>query len=95
VVEHADLGYETRLSGYTAPDHPRRQVPVLQNWPPGYRTPLAEGSHTASLATQFGCHYTSKGGNYMGELDKNGARKLKQNKTITETNLGVNLFFIT
>jgi hypothetical protein len=50
--------------------------------------PPTEGSQTASLATQFGYHYTSKGGNCMGGLDKNDARKLKQNKVITKTNLG-------
>jgi hypothetical protein len=32
--------------------------------------PPIEGSQTARLATQFGCPYTSKGGNYMGGLDK-------------------------
>jgi hypothetical protein len=31
----------------------------------------------------------------MDGLGKNDARKLKQNKTITKTKLGVNLFFIT
>jgi hypothetical protein len=29
VVDRAGLGYGTELSGYTAPDHPRGQVPVL------------------------------------------------------------------
>jgi hypothetical protein len=29
VVERAGLGYGTKLNGYTALDHPRRQVPVL------------------------------------------------------------------
>jgi hypothetical protein len=29
VVERAGLRYETRLSGYTAPDHPWRRVSIL------------------------------------------------------------------
>jgi hypothetical protein len=29
VVERAGPRYGTRLSGYTAPDHPRRQVSIL------------------------------------------------------------------
>jgi hypothetical protein len=29
VVEHASLGYGTRLSGYMALDHPRRRVSIL------------------------------------------------------------------
>jgi hypothetical protein len=40
--------------------------------------PPTEGSQTVSLATQFGCHNTNKGGNCKGGLDKNDARKLKQ-----------------
>jgi hypothetical protein len=43
---------------------------------PRLSDPPTEGSQTASLATQFGCHYTSKGGNCKGGLDKNDARKL-------------------
>jgi hypothetical protein len=35
------------------------------------------------------------GGDLLGGLNKNDARKLKQNKTITKTKLGVDLFFIT
>jgi hypothetical protein len=29
VVERAGLGYGTKLSGYTAPDHPRERAPIL------------------------------------------------------------------
>jgi hypothetical protein len=29
VVECAGLRYETRLSGYMTPDHPRRQATIL------------------------------------------------------------------
>jgi hypothetical protein len=29
VVERVGLGYGTKLNGYTALDHPRRQVPIL------------------------------------------------------------------
>jgi hypothetical protein len=29
VVERVGLRYGTRLSGYMAPDHPRRQVPIF------------------------------------------------------------------
>jgi hypothetical protein len=28
-VEHAGLGYGTKLSGYIAPDHPRERAPIL------------------------------------------------------------------
>jgi hypothetical protein len=35
------------------------------------------------------------GGDLLGGLNKNDARQLKQNYTITKTKLGVNIFFIT
>jgi hypothetical protein len=37
VVKRAGFGYGTKLSGRIAPDHPRRQLFVLLDWPPGYR----------------------------------------------------------
>jgi hypothetical protein len=43
MVECAGLGYVTKLNGYTTPDHPSRQVLVLQNWPLGCQTPLSRG----------------------------------------------------
>jgi hypothetical protein len=66
VVKRAGFGYGTKLSGRTAPDHPRRQLSVLLDWPPGYWTWLLNAD--------------VNGGDRMGGLDKNNGCKLKQNK---------------
>jgi hypothetical protein len=43
---------------------------IFSRTDPRLPDPPIEGPQTASLATQFGCPYTSKGGNCMGVLDK-------------------------
>jgi hypothetical protein len=61
VVKRAGFGYGTKLSGRTDSDHPRRQLSVLLDWPPGYRTWLLN----------VDVNIPAMGGNRMGGLDKN------------------------
>jgi hypothetical protein len=53
VVERACLQYGTRLSGYTALDHPRRRVPILWSQTLGCRTHRTIAPNTRVLVTEW------------------------------------------
>jgi hypothetical protein len=53
VVECAGLRYGTRLSGYMALDHPRRQVSIFWSWTPGCRTRRTIAPNTKAPVTEW------------------------------------------
>jgi hypothetical protein len=64
MVERVGSRYRTRLSGYSAPDHPRRQVSILYSRTLGCRThrtialntrvPVTEWWSVQDLGTELG-----------------------------------------